>query len=64
MSEKLSFRGFIYAARLMNKNINNIEILHPYIPSPFSKETLKEQEHEIDSSKYYIEPIIFNKHLS
>ena len=56
--------GFIYACKYLEKGINNIQILHPFIPSPFQKESLIEEETDIDTSKYYIEPIIYNKHIS
>jgi len=56
--------GFIYACKYSERGINNIQILHPFIPSPFQKESLIEEETDIDSSKYYIEPIIYNKHIS
>jgi len=56
--------GFIYASKSIEKKINNIEILNPFFPSPFIKETLIEEEKRIDPSKFYIEPIVYNKHIS
>lgn len=57
--------GFIYACKssLENKK-NNIELLHPFFPCPFIKETFIEEETDIDSSKYYLEPILYNDHIS
>jgi len=58
--------GFIYACKssLENKKNNNIELLHPFFPCPFIKETFIEEETDIDSSKYYLEPILYNDHIS
>ena len=56
--------GFIYACKYSEKRRNNIQILHPFIPSPFLKESLNEEKTDIEIDKYYIEPIIYNKHIS
>ena len=61
MSEIL---GFIYASKCVNNCVNNIDILYPFIPNPFIKETLIEEEKDIDTSKFFIEPIMYNKHIS
>ena len=39
--------GFIYACKFIEKKINSIEVLNPFIPSPFIKETLIEEEKDI-----------------
>ncbi len=56
--------GFIYASKCIKNKVNNIEILHPFIPSPFTKETLNEEKKDIDTSKFFIEPIMCNKHIT
>ena len=56
--------GFIYASTtLNNKNINNFEILEPYFPNPFIKETMKENC-DFDVKKIYLEPLLYNNHVS
>jgi hypothetical protein len=57
--------GFIYACKSsLEKKKNNIELLHPFFPCPFIKETFIEEETDIDPSKYYLEPILYNDHIS
>jgi len=55
--------GFIYAAKYSKNNINNIEILEPYNPNPLFPETMKENN-EIITNKIFLEPLIFNNHVS
>ena len=56
--------GFIYAVKIKTVNSsNNIVILDPYYPSPFLPKTM-EEEYQFDESKIYLEPILFNKHVS
>ena len=38
--------------------------MHPFFPCPFIKETFIEEETDIDPSKYYLEPILYNDHIS
>lgn len=56
--------GFIYAIKLAKNNISNIQILEPYYPNPFSPNTMEECAHEFDTSKNFIEPILYNNHVS
>ena len=56
--------GFIYSCKYLKNKINNIEILDPFIPNPFFNETLRETEIDIDTSKYFLEPILCNNHIS
>ena len=56
--------GFIYACKYCENKINNIEILHPFIPSPFSTGTLCEAKKVLDTTKYFLEPIMCNNHIS
>lgn len=54
--------GFIYAAK--QKHLDNCMIVDPYIPNPFNSETLVESNLEIKENFIYLEPIIYNKHIS
>ena len=53
--------GFIYAAKITHND--NLIILDPYYPSLLIPETMIEN-YEPDSSKYFIEPILYNNHVS
>ena len=54
--------GFIYACK--EKLINELIILEPYFPSPFIPDTLKEDYFEIKENNIYIEPILYDRHIS
>lgn len=53
--------GFCYAIK--TKKYNNIEILKPYFPDPLIPET-KIEIFERKKRIFYIEPILYNKHIS
>ena len=56
--------GSIYAVKIKTVNSsNNIVMLDPYYPSSFIPKTM-EEEYKIDESKIYLEPILYNKHVS
>lgn len=56
--------GFIYATKFFKDKIDNIEILDPFFPSPFIPRSMIECEHEIDTTKIFIEPLLYNEHAS
>ena len=53
--------GFCYAIK--TKKYNNIEILKPYFPDPFIPET-KIEDFDRKLGIFYVEPILYNKHIS
>ena len=54
--------GFIYSIK--ENSTDKIVVLEPYFPSPFVKETIKEEFHERKEKTLYIEPILFDRHIS
>ena len=55
--------GYCYGLISLNK-IRNFIVIEPLIPEPFKPNTLKENITEFDSNIIYIEPLIYNGHIS
>lgn len=61
---KIEILGFIYSAML--EDFNNFELIEPFFPSPFDEDSKIEKidESSVKEDLIYIEPILFNEHIS
>ena len=66
-SSVIEVLGFYYSVLYKDMNINeNIKFIEPFYPVINNRETMKEaiNEKDISNDKLFIEPILFNKHVS
>ena len=59
---KIEILGFIYSA--MNEDFGAFKLIEPFNPSPFDESTTIEELDKNNKNITYIEPILFNEHIS
>ena len=59
---KIEILGFIYSA--MNEDFGNFKLIEPFYPSPLNENSKLENLDKNNKDINYIEPILFNEHIS